>query len=1137
MKPSTEVSAVLLAVAAGICSGAVEPAGYTLVLGKADARATLRTFWSDGTEVAHAITVGSERQRGFNLPEASFEFSGFHHFFCDNRPGRSNPARYHVRPNIARYGTSSTLKPEGVALTNAWDSLPSAVGHDLRVDIVPTRDGRAGLWLDGSWMVDLAPANPSDAVLTNVTLTGGADVRIESVTPLFDAVDTDRFTPLDLARVPRPGSFADVKERPKWRLREDVPWKVASPSRSSDVGVIKCVQGKWALECEEYYARTPADAYPYGIHFRVPTALYRKAHLVFALEPATNRIPLVNLRLAHYLFDGSGPNMFSDTTLDWRNGIPSDVKRLGAIAVGTNRIDVYTVSVPLKATDVIEAGSRLPYVDFDILGPMANGNRSSRPDARLKSAFHFLAVTLEKESVNFDEVVDPTHPGNIWTQDEKGKKLGFVIGSQRKGARVTVDWSCVDHEGGKWMSGSRDLAFDAVGERKTETIDCAKIDKPGLYTFPIRVRRGQEILFETEMRLAVVPPAGRVVGKCDSPYCTWMWTGQHGTPARWEDHLIPIQKAGIRKVSYCPLTKDYAEKYDVTSHGGVMAPHISNFDAKTGRFKPVGNVDGETWFVGTMKAAIAKAQHASFVTIWHENAPRGGLPPELIGEKSPEPGEAERRFGGYVNECGRIIRKHFPSLRIQIGNSSSSWGAGQAPIRGGAKGEYYDAIGNEATCQTFAPECLAEGAPQGVFVATDVASRLTGRRIKADGMWEYSSRTDVSLGERMQAAFYMRDILVGLANEYTLVSIAGVYDCRSTYYNTMWGSADLLRRAPYGHAKLAYVAYAALTKALDGVTFVRQLDTGSSTVYAVLFRRTDGRYATACWCARGEAELAFDVGGKAEGMDMYGRVTALGGLIPFARKRSVCSELPSYVITDKPVKEAKIVARTFTHGADLAAGGTVLGSFGSLAAVTNVPHPRLKSEHRHWMPIRVPADVILSEATDPERGKSLEVKLDCSKNAGLSNYHTEYATIRLKKAIPVPGEPSALGVWVKGNSNGGKIRFEIVDARGAVFANYHPHYFDWPGVQSVNFDGWALVTASLDPQSLHWDERLGLAGCTLGFSGTWMNVSGPGGDGRIVYPIKILAVSVDMNRQKFGLRGFEPAEPSICLGEILSIGK
>ena len=179
----------------------------------------------------------------------------------------------------------------------------------------------------------------------------------------------------------------------------------------------------------------------------------------------------------------------------------------------------------------------------------------------------------------------------------------------------------------------------------------------------------------------------------------------------------------------------------------------------------------------------------------------------------------------------------------------------------------------------------------------------------------------------------------------------------------------------------------------------------------------------------------------------------------------------------------------------------------------------------------------LAQAEDPEKGKCLEVAMDLGKNKDRSEYYTEYTTVRFRNPAPVEGEPDVIGVWVKGDSNWGQIRFEITDADGEVFKNLSTgkdwccDVQDWPGNLAVNFDGWNFVYTMLKPTDLVRTHSPGP------YADQWVS---EGGDKKIKFPIRITAITVGMNRYQTSLFRFlkeTPGPAKILLKDAGTVSK
>ena len=1118
--------------------------GWKFALGDG---AVMIVKWSDGSVNRYPMRAISGGKYGhkLNAPDWAIEWQGGFRFYSGPSAADITRAVYSVRPDFHSYATNWKMQPEGVALTNDWSAFPAASEKPLRYDLVTDEFGGRSFWINGSWMTGFAETNKNGAAFAALSFTRMDGSEIAPVASLFAENADHRFLPLALAETPRPGSFTNAVVK-TIAPPDSMPWLLASADKSSDAAICRQVLGRWALECDGYTRRSPAHGYPYAIHFRLPPRVYRRAHAVFALENDEKKFDRVaNFRIGCYFSTGSGSRMYADSTLDLTKGIGESVKKIGEVERGGETLGVYYAAVDLRYDKVIDVPARYNWVDFEVLGPVDgenNGDGRRSPKKKHKSAFHFLGLTLEKAPIAFDEVSDPGHPFCAWTVDEKPRRSGFKVKAQLGAEKVEASWKVVDLDGKTVMKRSESIFLDALGDERTVALDLEEFGPAGLYRVPIKLATADGFEINREMRFAVLADSHRDVGKESAPWCAWVWHGgPHGTPSDWTTKLAPLKRVGIRKVSNADTPRELLDKYDLTFAGFLQPLPGKEFDAKSGRFLEKDGKDGETRFVEDLRAKIAKAPYVDHVMIWHENAPNndGHLPQTLFGFPVPEPSPAQREKIAYFNECGRIIRKHFPGLKIQAGNSGSSIGAMGALVNYGANLDYLDVIGDEETKQYFHPERL--GGCNTAPVVRGVIEERTGRPQKVSACYEWASRVDRQLGERLHAAWSVRDALVALCDDYTLIPLPAGADCRYTYSDTLWGEGGMAKRLPYCHPKETMIAVSALTKAMDGVKFLRHIDTGSSTVYAPTFRRTDGRYATALWCSRGEATVEVEVDGDGIVMDMFGRETPLKKGFLFKIARASGGECPSYVITDNEIRAIKIVERRFPREERLAASGAVGGNLAdSSPAVTT--EPALNHRRKDSFPLLITNDHFnVSVVKDPERGKALEVRHDETRHdQKQSKWFTEVTTLKLAKPIEIPGEPAAIGVWVKGNSNFGAIRFEVTDAKGYVWSNTHISHewnpFDWAGTQCVDFDGWAFITSNFYKGHFHYDEHYGFIGNATSWPWRFEREKSPGGDpGAFTYPLKLTAISIEYNPEKISLNRFLKSSPELLFGDVVGV--
>lgn len=1106
-------------------------AGVRLVLGATNRTATLRVKLADGSARNYPVAV---QDYAVALPVDLLGIPrGKTQTLTDARIAVGKDIVQYVRPKLNAFMSSYSIEPQGVDVVRDWAALPAASRHALCLDLVRTRD-RVELWVDGSYAGTLAETAGPRA-FRSAELAPDAGVRYW---PREDKSPADgAFVPLDFAANPRAKAFASATPlgglRPGPAALGGYPMRVAAPIDSADVAICHQAMGNWALEVEEYHGRSPLDGYPSAVHYRVPAAPYCRAGILFALDPDPAKDAILTLRLGRYMVNGSGGNLSAAVTYDFTKGVPDWCRKVGEEERNGVRVPVWFGDFALDLGPVVDLASG-DYLDFDVSGKTWENfqqmDNSIKPDPSSRSAFNLFGVTLRR--ADFALAVEELTPGNVFTADEPVRGMTLRVTALANGAKGRLVWRIGDQDGRNAATNAMPFALGSAGDTRRIPVDFGKATPAGFYTCDIDVCAADgERLFTHSARFAVLPPAGRSVPVRESPFATW-WFDCHGSPGDGELGFPILSKAGIAKCSWRRPTREEAEKWGVLCTGNLSALSERDFemnaDGVTGHFKAAGATDSEARFVAHIRSQMEKQVFADHLLVWHESGPKSGVPEELLGLPVPAPTARDLLQAAYVNEIGRIMRKHFPAIKIQVGNSSAAMGAASKPLRNGARGEYYDCLGMETPAQVVKPERRTEVGLLGMLASQDVASRLAGRKIPLNGAWEFVYRADRDMGEELQAQWHARDVLISLAHGFFLISPGILFDCSNGYYNGLWGGSGLLRRAPFLYPKRAYVAYAVLTKVLDGVTFVRSRETGSPTVYALEFKRRDGKTVTALWCARGEADFETEIpAGGAARVGMYGERAALAA----GKATLSAGGRPVYVVSGRPLGELRPAGRRFSQDAALAQRATTVAALDRADGVSLAPDPTVASAGHSFFPLMKPAGFSCAAVSDDERGACLEVRLTDGAAANGSPYYTHYTTLRFANPIPISGEPELLGVWVKGNSNGGQIRFEITDAEGEVFKNVSSgsgwgcDIMDWPGNLAVDFDGWNFVYTPLRRTDLVPTHSPGPV------AEQWVS---SGGNKRIDYPISLTAITVGMNRLPTTLFGFaeNPAPAAIRLRDV-----
>ena len=1129
--------------------------GAALRVGAGTRTASLALGWSGRSTDTLYFSTRDATDNGITFPDAVIR--------VENVPNKGTLDIY-IRPLMRRYRTSYSVTDTYNDIVRDRDLLPRASEHPLQIELRRTGFG-ANLLFDGCHVASITGTIQSASYTLNAAASIGRFFA-ESV-----SYDTTRYLPLEIGALRMARSFAGATNSlpAGFNVVSNVPFYVAGGQQSGDVGLAREGQGNWALEVDEYLARSPFDGLLTELHFTVPGgAPYMRAWVLCAVDPDPAKTPLLTTRLAHYIENGTGNNQLVDTysllprvvrdapevkgpwqgtllMVDGGGGVDTrGIREVGSVQTydpASGRavhVPLYLVEVPIDSGEIIDLAMDKPALNFEFFGkPSINLEQldnTSKPDPQSTSAVQIFGVTLERAPVGFHLV--QSQPGNVFHNDEvpqttlRLRSFGAASGN--------AAWRITDLQGAEVGRGSAPYQFAAAGETATLVIPLAQ-PRLGWYglTVSLTAAAGGRPYLVHRGSFALLAPDTRQASH-DSPFGTWWFDGAHNTPSDLAFGGPILFKAGIRQVGWTGKTgaslaawslyKDQLNmpfSFGQFASAAELAQEAASPGAKTATLYAAART--------TINAALANHPHLREILVYHESGPDNTVPLELIGVApalDPATVTSQKRYADLLNFTGRFFRESYPQLRLVVGNSSSSAACIAAILRHGGNPDYIDRIGVESASQVYIPEKLQEWALQGIQIARDTAKTLSGRDIPGTGCYEFTYRCERDMGEEQQAQWYVRDTLIGLANAFTHIGPGILFDCSTVYYNTLWGGSGLLRRGPFGYPKPSYVGYAVATRVMDRVVFRRQIPTGSGTFYAVAFDRADGRRVTALWASRGEADVAvdFEADGTVTEIEMFGNSTVRATV--GRRLTATAGTSPLYLVADHPVASVGVTARRFPRDARRGAASRVIAPLQDAAALAVVADTSLETPKAHPLqtPIRQLGTFALRSVTDAEQGACIEVELLTNSLPVPSKYITEYTTLKLAGPAPAGGRPAGVGIWVRGNSSWGRVMFELQDAGGEVWRSvgtggWGCDILDWPGNLALNFDGWSYVALPLRDTPLFNDHSPGPV------LEQW--VSG-GGNKRIDYPIRLTGLIVELNRTALNLRDFESVPTTIRLKDL-----
>ncbi|MBM4039585.1 MAG: hypothetical protein FJ290_13835 [Planctomycetes bacterium] len=997
---------------------------------------------------------------------------------------------YWIRPNPHFYHGADQKK----ALDN-WDKLPAATQHTLcvRLDVSETA---LALWLDDRFIgkAELRAEKVVALLKPGHAVHGGAAAKLDA---------SPRFVPIRLGGYRRAGdaTVAKCPLNPGPQTRDGVPFYVAAPAESIDVGLSRWLEEATGPDdfTDDYYNRSAFDGTPESIILAVPTDDYSRAHILCTVDPDPARSPKIAFRLTRFLKDyldsGGRGDAIAGTTVLFEGGAPGTLREVGVHLQSGQITDLLdekgivcgrsTQSLDLELTKALSQVTKLNHANY-----------STKPLGK-PSAVRVFALTLERSIVRAR--LRSKQPGNVFYAADKPELM--VDLKNLSAADIPVEVFCAVAD----LSGEvRSLPTQEVGLRAgRETSVSFDLTQPkfGWYRAIVGVAANGEDVRNIPTSFAILPPDTRKAG-AESPFGTWWFRDSHIGTKNVADVAPLLQRLGFRHV--CPGGSGPSGE-ELAKHGLSisMLPNLMR-----GKI-----ADTEK----AIDAAVKAHPEAKWALIFHEHGFGEPIvfPPEFIGQPVPKLNEKqEAQFKSLWDravETSKLYRAKYPQIKLIFGNSSLPFAV--EFMRRGYPRDLVDAFGDEDLGQLIMPEYPPQSF-KSIYWQQEY-QKLYKYNVPVTTTYEWRGRptTPGNLTEREQAELYARDCLHALAYRMPHINVALLHDVGDSYYYSRWGGTGLLHRWPLLNPKPSYVALATLTRELDGAKFTRYLTSNSPSLYLCEFQRGD-EWVYALWLPRGEreVELAFD------GDARYTLTDSMGN----AREgKPRVSSLPIYLRAKARITKA--VAGPATCGAPPAKLAVVddLCDAGKWALAAE-RDDALEKAHFDFPRRQGKADVAVKD--DAEKGKALEVRL--LPQPDVPAPCPRYLILKPKQPVPVPGQPKAIGTWVKGNSSWGRLMWEIEDAKGERFFSVSAGeggwmVGDWKARSYINFDGWNYLQVKL----LTWYES--------GFYGPercdWHYTA----EGRVDFPIKLTRLAVELRDKVLHLTDLVPVpDPAIRLRDL-----
>ena len=1118
---------------------------------KGNVRDALEFVYADGKSAAVSLSIPKGRKsralRFYDAASGAFTNATAAVEIDDARLSVRGPGfarEVYVAPRLDyRYEEAELAE-----LLAAWEKMPKASEHRLDLRLRPLADNWATneVWIDSKYagMMTL----PAPPVKIRARLGAEAFLSLRPVRDEMNVFADTRFLPLDVDGLDRPfGTVAPLKGLPDM---QKVPFRFARATHTLNLAFCRENLGTFALECNGYLSKSPFDGMPSAMQFSVPVAQYVRAYALCAADPKApdDFEPVVTARLTHYLDNGARSQAACECTRRLpRRGepLPEGVTAFGEAADGT---PVYQVAFDFDVGTIQDLTSmlKLDRLDLEFIGPLWEKDtyylsRKRSPSYEKQSSVQIYAVTLEKTPVGL--VVTPNRRNSLYYPDEEaGATVSVTPSPYAKGPfHVVATVRDADSEV------CEDIVFDTAEpvERKI----AFKEKEFGYYSVTYTVSGpDRKSVITHRGSFVLLPPDTRQAGY-ESPYYIWNFRGAHGTPRELDDWGDMLLRMGVRRTllpdNLCE-TNPAVMKYKLT-HGEFpfMRPR-----PKKGQSQEEAEAD----LKAQMHDKLAKFPHCHTAIIFHESG-GGPFPQEVIDGKTEvtsEMAQADTNRANVALTTARLWREVDPSVRLIYGNSGSSLGLVAQLFRAGFPADLIDALGDESVGMTQPPE---RSVAYPAWALRKLALAYGYTNAVPDAPWEWKSRVVRHLGEEGHAAYCVRSALIALAWGYTCVPVNGLTEMANSYYDTIWGDSSFTRW-PLAYPQRTAAATATMTLILDRARFVRMVPTGSLTTYCLEFQKPDGSYVYALWCADDEVRVSALIYPGPKGVtftDMLGRkrkvlhdneVSQLNEGDVVAMADNVCylrvSSSPVYISSAEELIPPLIPPPhlAIPNYKTLPAGAKVVQSFSDTndAVVVCGHDPRIETgrDDPPFLSFFRPGEFAIrgiSRERERDVGTYTCLKLARTTANDCPALVQEYAFLRFPNAKPAPGEPSTVGVWVKGNSSWGKIYFEVTDAEGekwlsAGTGGYGCMVYDWPEKAALRFDGWKFVQMPLTKDS---PVKIYSPG-----ENEWQwQRDGEFGNGRIEYPITVTGLGVGMYPRVLNILKMEETSRTILIGDVV----
>jgi hypothetical protein len=873
---------------------------------------------------------------------------------------------------------------------------------------------------------------------------------------------------------------------------------------------------------------------PARIQLRIPNGSFDALYLVAAGDDGPDKVPLVS---AMFYRPGAGFAETFETSVPLATAKRAEARAVPVTLTDGSKVNLWLVKLPL------DPGKLSAFADLDIVeveltkkvhqfrsypDPFIYGHHQGGPP----SAVHVYAATLHETPLRLE--ISPSQFGHVWTAPEVPAYTVTLTNRSADPVRGRLVVQAASYDGTETSRQEKPIQLAAGATARLELTFPVKLHGYHDLTATLHID-GQPPWTEKRsfVRLAPDTRAPRWTEGKGALFGYWSYHGGHYTPKA--DHHVSLMTAAGARTSIGW----------VAAGADVIRRHWARVPCGAWEVSP------QDWARQDPPDPKKRAEYQKAVIEAYSKA-REAVPPEFRPDHVyffPEPHVSQRLTeGNYPTYWGapeyqmtaeekenlrvffntarcaaEAVRGRWPDLKILI-----PWGDALFVVpllRAGFPRYLIDGSGIDTPGFERLPEMqLHQISVHRLYELRKEYARagIPDPRLQyCEGIFVPTEVGAVSWREQMD-----------IYNRWTLLSMAyGVkrfysgwfaFDCGNYYGSEHYGGCGIQRRIPYCDPKPAYAAYATMTDRLDQADFAGWLPTGSLTTYCLHFKGSRGHVHT-LWTVRGKRPVTLTLA----------RDGAVQVTDAMNNTRTLTSKDKKVTITTDPsvlyVTGAEVVAAAVgppDHAdARPAAGATVVADLGDGTWKYTSARDKIY-ENGTFAVARFPGKFTAEVINDPEKGKVLRSTLQ--KQDAVHELMPWYNILVPAKPVVLEGAPAALGLWVKGASDWGRVIYTLKDARGERWTSIGTQdQYNCDDVHSwsaFNFDGWRYLRFEL-PGHAGWD-------CFRKHGTTWWRSDG--GDGVVDLPLTLENIIVEQRSHILYVNDVQPAaSPSVSLGTLL----